>query len=127
MKPNANFNCEAITRKFISNLTEIFLSENSSEEKNSKITFITSEFISAIFFDLEKIYTNGKEGALFCFAENLIKFFTSFISEDAIDNLLEINPNVFEEMMENGIDLHEENLKKNTNRCDKEYVNFSYL
>jgi hypothetical protein len=118
IKNNSKFNPEEICRNFIKNFFEIFISENSNEknftidELNSKMTFNFAEFVGLMYIELEKIYENEKEGALFCLAENLIKFFSGFICEEGMDNLLEINPNVFEEMMENGIDLYEESLKK---------------
>lgn len=129
LKNNSKFNPEEICRNFIKKFFDIFVSENSNssfEELNSKMTFIFAEFVGLSCIELEKIYENGREGALFCLAENLIKFFSSFICEEGMDNLLEINPNVFEEMMENGIDLHNESLKKgnlNMNIMnEKEYV-----
>jgi hypothetical protein len=123
IKINSKFNSEDIFVNFILKIVEIFQSEKnySSEEMNSKMTFIFADFVGTLINEREKIYVNGREGALFCLAENLIKFFTTFICEEAMDDLLEINPNLFEEMMENGVDLYKENSKKSV-RCEKEYV-----
>jgi len=122
IKMNSKFNSEEICRNFIFKFIEIFETENFS-----KMTFIFAEFIGLCFNELEKIYENGREGALFCLAENLINFFSEFVCEEGMDNLLEINPNVFEEMMENGIDLYKENSKKENVKCQKEYVSFLYF
>lgn len=119
---NIKYNPEELIKNFVGKILDAFNSLTNLEDLNTKMTMIFAEFVGKFTIELEKIYLNGKEGALFCFAENIIKFFSSFISEEAIDNLLEINPNVFEEMMDNGIDLYKEFSKKNSVRCEKEFV-----
>lgn len=48
---------------------------------------------------------------MFYFAENLREFAEKNFGDESIDNLLEINENVFEEMVSNGVDIYEQNQK----------------
>jgi hypothetical protein len=89
---------------------------NSNEtELNDMVSKRLIDFIGNVYNELKNIYSTEREGALYFFADNLKDFIEKNFGDDSIDNLLEINENVFEEMVSNGIDIFEE-IKKNENK-----------
>ncbi len=110
------FDLDKFSDPFISDLIEYFLKMNSNEtELNDMVSKRLIDFIGNVYNELKNIYSTEREGALYFFADNLKDFIEKNFGDDSIDNLLEINENVFEEMVSNGIDIFEE-IKKNENK-----------
>jgi len=87
---------------------------------NSKIHKRVVEFLGLVFNELKMVYSTEREGALYYFAENLGDFIQKNFGDDSFDNLLEINEDVFEEMIANAVDIYDQNqrsdlLKKKNN------------
>jgi len=114
------FDLEVYSAPFISDVIDYFLNNNLYElELNDKLNSRLIDFIGCVYNELRKVYSSEREGALFYFAENLRDFVEKSFGNDSIDNLLEINENIFEEMISNGVDIYDqkkkfENIKKKT-------------
>lgn len=109
------FDLERYSTSFISEILDYFLNTNLYEQElNDKLNKKVVEFLGVVFCELKNVYTSERNGALFYFAENLKEFIEKNFGDEAIDNLLEINENVFEEMVSNGIDIYEQIQKYET-------------
>lgn len=114
------FDLERYSASFMSEIIDSFLNTNLYEQElNDKLNKKVVEFLGVVFNELKKVYTTERNGALFYFAENLKEFIEKNFGDESIDNLLEINENVFEELVANGVDIYEqiqkyENIKKKT-------------
>lgn len=81
---------------------------------NSNIHKRVVEFVGLVFNELMKVYSTQREGALYYFAENLGDFIQKNFGDDCFDNLIEINEDVFEEMIANAVDIYEQNQRSDT-------------
>ena len=135
------FDLERYSTSFISDIIDNFLNTNLNEQElNDNLNKKVVEFLGVVYNELKKVYTTEKNGALFYFAENLKEFTEKNFGDESIDNLLEINENLFEEMIANGVDIYEqikkyEVIKKKTiqhvhcdaNAVDQEFVNLIFF
>ena len=109
------FDLEKYSTSFISDLLDILLNKNINEQElNNKLQKIFVEFLGLAFNELKKVYTSEREGALYYFSENIREFIEKNFGEEAIDNLMEINDDVFAEMVSNGVDIYEQIQKNET-------------
>lgn len=106
------FDLESYSSSFISDILNCFLNTNLSEQEiNDKLNKRVVEFLGVVFNELKKVYTSERNGALFYFAENFREFIEKNFGEESVDNLFEINENVFEELVSNAVDVYEQTQK----------------
>ncbi len=106
------FELENYSAAFVSDILDSFLNPNLIEQElNDKLNKHVVEFFGVVFHELRNVYSSERGGALFYFAENLKEFVEKNFGDESVDNLLEINENVFEELVSNGIDIYEQNQK----------------